>query len=716
MWSVARVGLARGCVPRAALLCPARVPIAAPRTLAWAPRAPVRALHNSPLLAKQAPPEDARRAPLPTDAKRAGAGAPDAREPGTVSHILATLRDMARSRRAGAQGSVGAQFPALGRLYSLMLPEYRGMLIAMGLLLVASAVSLSVPFTIGKVVDFFSSPDATLPFGLSMSTVAVLLLAVFALGAVARASSNILLELAGVRVIQRMREKTFHSAIRQDVAYADRGVGDTVSRINMDCNLVGEAITTDLADGLRSTVTVLAAGSAMFYISSKLTLVMMCVIPPAALGAAFYGRFLRNLTNRTQEAVGEMTRTAEERLNPPAFRTIAAFNTQERESRRFDEKVRDIVQLQTKEAYAGGIFHSGLGFVGNCAIVTLLTYGGHLVSLGQLTVGDLTSLLMYTAYLGGGVMLMTSFFTSLMKGVGAGARVFQLLDRKPAIELGQGQRLDVPAIDRRGGHIHFDNVHFTYPSRPDMPILNGVSLDIKPGSSVALVGGSGAGKSSVHALLLRFYEPTSGTVSFDGQDVRSVEPESLRSFMGVVSQEPTLFEGTIAENIAYGTPGATRQQIERAARQAHCIEFIDTMPHGFETRIGPRELSGGQRQRIAIARALVREPSVLVRAPTHPAPRRGDLCAGQRVRAPREPGDHVDHQRGHRHRVDRRPPPQHDPRRKHHHAPARRQDRRGGLLRGARPARHRVPRADVEPAAGVGALAGVRGRQRPECA
>lgn len=535
----------------------------------------------------------------------------EARQPSVLEQVRATVRDMAGSRRAGAAGSA-SQFPAIKRLLTLMRPEFRGLSIAMVLLLIASGVSLSVPLTIGKVVDFFSQPDASLPFGLSMTTVAALLLAVFAMGAVARASSNILLELAGVRVIKRMREKAFSSALQQDVAFADKGAGDTVSRINMDCNLVGGAITTDLADGLRSTLTVAAACSAMFYISTKLTLVMMLVIPPAALGAAFYGRFLRNLTNQTQEAVGAMTRTAEERLSPPAFRTITAFGTQRAEEKRFGSKVQEIASLETREAYAGGIFHSGLGFVGNCAIVTLLTYGGHLVSLGQLTVGDLTSLLMYTAYLGGGVMLMTSFFTSLMKGIGAGARVFGLLDQRPGIPLEQGAPLDVASIDHRGARIQFEDVRFKYPSRPDVPILNGVSLDIQPGTSVALVGGSGAGKSSVHALLMRFYEPDSGRILLDGHDIRTYTPQSLRSVMAIVPQEPVLFEGTIADNIAYGTPSATREQVERAAQAAHCVEFVRKLPRGFDTVIGPRELSGGQRQRIAIARALVREPSVLL--------------------------------------------------------------------------------------------------------
>lgn len=195
-----------------------------------------------------------------------------------------------------------------------------------------------------------------------------------------------------------------------------------------------------------------------------------------------------------------------------------------------------------------------------------------------------------------------------MRGIGAGARVFQLMDRQPeAIRLGQG--IDPPGHQ---GNIDFNNVKFAYPSRPSQQILNGVDIHLKPGESVALVGGSGVGKSSVHSLMLRFYDPDAGSVTLGGRDIRDFKPEALRSLIGVVTQDPTLFDGTIAENIAYGYPQATREDIEEAARQANCLDFVAQLSNGLDTHIGARQLSGGQRQRVAIARALVRKPSVLL--------------------------------------------------------------------------------------------------------
>ncbi|POW14299.1 hypothetical protein PSTT_03027 [Puccinia striiformis] len=498
----------------------------------------------------------------------------------------------------------------LRRLARLAKPETKTLSLAGGLLAISSSVSLSMPFLWGRVIDIFTNPELLQNFSSSLPQVIGILTGVFLVGSGANTLRIILMHIAGQRIINRLRTSAFASIMRADISWHDLrpsspssstnntnlnnssdsgGTGDLVSRLSSDCHIVGDSITRDLADGTKSLVTVIAG-----------------VVPPTAIGAVFFGQYLKKLSNLTQIKLGEITNHTQEKINH--LRLVHTFNSVPIEINSFDQKAYKIFELARKEAYA-----RGFGFTGNATIIALLTYGGTLVSRGEISVGDLSSLMMYTAYVGSSLISLSSWFATLMKGLGASNRIFEILDAKPvSVILGKGRTLDSGESLRP---VVFKNVHFSYPARPNTPILNGLDLEITPGSSLAIAGSSGSGKSTLAYLLLRFYDPQSGGIYYGDERIDDFTPESWRSNIGAVPQDPALLTGTVAENIRYGVTGIVPETMMiEAARLANALEFIDSLPARFETEVGPKgiQLSGGQRQRLAIARALVRQPKLLI--------------------------------------------------------------------------------------------------------
>lgn len=511
------------------------------------------------------------------------------------------------SREGKGQGKQKSD--EIWRLIKIARPEVRWLALAVGFLAISSCVTLSLPYVVGKVLDIVTNGGDEDPriFGLTLTQFFFALGGFLTLGAAANFARIILLRIIGERVVARLRSSLFRRTYVQDAEFYDANrVGDLISRLGADCVIVAKSITQNISDGLRALFAGTAAFSAMVWLSPQLSAILIVIGPPVAFGGYLYGKAIRNISRSIQKNVGTLSKIGEERLGN--VRTSQAFVGEVQEVARYNHQVKKIFNLGLRESKIFATFFATTGWVGNMAILAMLVVGGNLVRTGALSVGNLTSFMMYTAFAGSSVGSLTSFFSELMKGVGAASRLFELQDRTPTISQTKGLR-----VKSARGAIKFDNVHFAYPTRPAVSIFNGVNFEIPSGSNVCVVGPSGGGKSTVTSLLLRFYNPTSGTITINGQDVTKMNVKSLRRRIGVVSQEPVLFSGTIAENIAYAKPKASRWEIVAAARKANCT-FISDLPEGLETQVGARgsQLSGGQKQRIAIARALIKNPDILI--------------------------------------------------------------------------------------------------------
>lgn len=520
-------------------------------------------------------------------------------------------------------------------LLQLARPEIKILLGALTCLIITSSVTMSLPLLVGKIIDTAKPLEKSqeerkkeqeeqdeqgdkLIFGLTETQFYVTAVTVFSIGSLSNFGRIYLLKLAGEKLVARLRSRLFLKILSQDSYFFDVGptktgmkVGDLISRILSDTQIISKSLSGNISDGSRALISGAVGLSMMCYVSWKLTFCMSLLFPPLIMMSVVYGRRVKELSRKVQENLGDMTKVTEEKLN--GLKTIQVFARQNLVVHDYNKEIRKLFQTSMREGKLLGIFFSGNGFLGNVMIVGLLWVGTRLINSGDLTIGDLSSFMMYAAYTGSSVFGLGNFYTELMKGIGAAERVFELSNLTPKIPTTLGKK-----IDSIHGDIVFKDIKFSYPSRPDISVFGDkeLNLTIKQGDNVCFVGPSGSGKSTISQLLLRFYDPAKGSVLVNNVDIRDLNLNYYRSQIGYVQQEPLLFSGTIRDNITFGKSNCSDEEIDRALTLSNAHTFVKQFPQGLDTLIGPSssgaQLSGGQKQRISLARTLIKNPNILV--------------------------------------------------------------------------------------------------------
>ena len=567
------------------------------------------------------------------------------------------------------------------RLFDLSRPERGLMILSAVCMALGSAVSLAVPTHAGRIIDASllhknnnndndnndndndnNSSDNSSPLRLLSSLLVLMIIS--SLASLLRLKWQ---AIVGHQVVARLRRTCYRAVLSQDAAYFDNvPTGDILSRLAADADLVQTAVTNRILDISRNVVLAVGAVGLLFYTCAPLAVVVVCILPPVAIGSKLVARHVKQRQVQAMELHAEAVAVAEQALT--CMQTVQQYVGEQWEADQYNVAVNAAHAAGIVTAQQTAWFTAVMQLVMNVVLLLVLGLGGWLVQGGAISAGDLASFVMYSVLMASNVSNMSGQYMDLTKSMAAADRVFEIIDREPLIpkprinivdndadlwtgrvvarksslkkdalenenieqmslvelmEMGKS-RETIPSHqlwnvgrpqDVVPRSVQFRNVSFAYPSRPACKVLNGLNLRIPASQVVALVGGSGAGKSTIASLLTRLYDPQSGTITFDDHcSIQNMEPQEVRRNVGIVMQEPLLFSTTIDANIRYGCPQATDEQVREAARLAHVLEFADKFPKGLQTVVGARgtQLSGGQKQRVAVARCILKNPPVVI--------------------------------------------------------------------------------------------------------
>jgi subfamily B ATP-binding cassette protein MsbA len=494
---------------------------------------------------------------------------------------------------------------ALRKLGPRLRPHRRA-LAGAGVCLVASAaIGLSFPLVVRYLMD-----AAFVQRNLGhLNSITLVLLGLFAVQGVLNFTEVYLLGATGERVVTFLRIDLFsHLLDLSPGFFSRRASGELTSRLTSDCSTLQSLLSHQVAELLRQLLYLIGGLSLLAFLHARLMVTVLAVAPLVVVLGFVVGRYLRKRSTQVQDRLASANATAEEALTQIPI--VQSFVREDWERTRYESRIRSALDAALERAWVRGAFFGAITFLAFGGIVAVLWEGGRLIVAGQITAGELVSFLLYAVQVAAAITGLGSIWSSYQEAQGAAHRVFELLEAEPDIADPPDA---VPLREAGPGPIAFENVWFRYD--PNDPwALREIDVRIEPGEIVALVGPSGAGKSTFAYLVPRYWDPTRGRITLSGHDLRRLHLMELRERVGIVPQEPLLFAGTVAENIAYGRPLADASEIQAAARAAHAHEFITALPNGYETTVGERgiRLSGGQRQRIAIARIFLKEPEILI--------------------------------------------------------------------------------------------------------